>query len=104
MKYIKTYENLSDKPQIGDYVMVDSSQFIELDNFFNSEIGKIDSINEREILNGYPYYVKFKNKIPGSTYGPSGDYQMAFKEKELFAWGSSLEDLNLKIKAKKYNL
>jgi len=104
MKYLKTYENLN-SPQVGDYIKVDSSKFTELKDFFDIEIGKILRINEKELkIGGYPYYVKFNINIPGSTYGPNGGNEMGFRESEFISWGNSLEDLELKVKANKYNL
>lgn len=104
MKYLKTYENLNDSPQVGDYVMGDPYQFKDINNFLSTEIGKIDRINDVELkIDGYPYIVVFDTSIPGSSYGPK-DKEMAFNKSELLAWDSSLDGLKLKIKAKKYNL
>lgn len=105
MIYLKKYENINDKPKVGDYVLIDPSKFDELKDFFNSEIGKIFNVDEIEIkLNGYPYFIKFEKNIPTSIFGPKNDNKMAFKEKELLSWSNNKKNLKIKIDANKYNL
>lgn len=104
MRYIKTYEDLTDTPQVGDYVIVDSSKMKDLHEFFDSEIGKIDSINQKESeCKGWPYYVTFEKRIPSSSFGESDD-MMAFKQQEFLAWSPNKEDLKIYMDTKKYNL
>lgn len=105
MKHLKTYENIHNTPKVGDYAMVDSSKFDELESFFNSEIGQITSISEPELkVNGYPYFVTFKKTIPSSSFGFSKEKIMTFKEKELLAWSNDIKDIEIIIQANKYNL
>jgi len=107
MKYLKTYETLTDEPKIGDYVKIDSNKFdqdFSLIDFFNNEIGKIDSINQKEKdIGGFPYYVLFQNIIPSFILGPPNHY-MAFRKKELLAWAPTKKKLQLQIDINKYNL
>ena len=111
MKYIKTYENLTNDPQIGDYIKVDSSKMNVISpgvdgliDFFDNEVGRITEINSAELRNGgYPYIVTFHKMMPNSMIGPS-DYNMAFNITELLAWAPDMETLKIKIDAKKYNL
>jgi hypothetical protein len=105
MKYLKTYEQSSNDPKVGEYVKIDSNKFnFELIEFFNKEIGKIDSINQKELeIGGFPYYVIFQNATPNSSFGPSDQF-MAFRKKELLAWAPTKKKLQLEIDINKYNL
>ena len=105
MKYLKTYEQNNNSPKVGDFVIVNSSKFDDLKNFFDNEIGTIDSMNETELkANGFPYYVKFNKNIPASTLGPGDEDTIALREIEMLAWSDNLDELKIIIDTKKYNL
>ena len=62
MKYLKTFEDtIKDdiKPQIGDYVIINSeSEFSEVKNFINNSIGRIVDFDDEA---NTPAVVEFEN-------------------------------------------
>ena len=54
MKHIKTFENIQENPQIGDYVScedLDVDLFEYVHNFLSNNIGKIVKISDPNNLN-----------------------------------------------------
>lgn len=107
MRYIKTYEDSNSEPQVGDYVIVDSSKFDELKEFFDSEIGKISKVSETELKmggGGYPYFVNFDKFIPISSFGTNNEKEMAYKKNELLVWSNNYDEIKMMVDAKKFNI
>jgi len=101
----KIFES-SDIPRIGDYVKIDSSKFRELKGFFDTNIGKIVNINDKEkvLKSGYPYEVKFDKMLPKSSYDYEITNTMSFNIVEILTWSKNLKELKMKIQTDKYNL
>jgi len=104
MKYLKTYEQNSNKPKIGDYVLMKTdSKNIDYRNFLKSNAGKI------EYIMGNVVYVLYKN-IPikllkffnFNTF--SQEYYHTFNENKILVFSDNPDDLELKLSANKYNL
>ena len=115
MKYLKKYEKLKSKqeqPQVGDYVLVYYNNFIasshiELFNFINNNIGivyRIEKYDDNDpdkvthvniIWNNIPKKLKmdFKNKNSKTA-----------SIKYVFAFGKTVEEVEMKALAKKYNI
>lgn len=110
MKYIKTFENLDQVPQIGDYVIVDIVDQSDPDymNFINSSIGyiwkkptidislvKYDDI-PKNILKNF----QFSDYSQGLKIGNS----VLMKDEYIKKWSKNKKDLIPIISANKYNL
>lgn len=97
----KKYENFEDKPSLGDYVKVyvDSIDH-KTETFFKTEIGKIIKINDEADDNiSYPYEVEFEKDVPST-----GNSIMEFSLDEIIEFAPSIEMLDVKKTADKYNL
>jgi len=114
MKYIKTFEVLTEQPKVGDYVVIDvaypDEDFIK---FLNSNIGRIYKIphnTEKDPV----YIVKYDNvpnKFDNSSKEFSRDYNHAFSngcwdvyDNDIVAISNNKEDLAHLVAANKYNL
>ena len=95
MKYIKLFEELNE-PQIGDYVVCDVDEDeVDLYNFLQNHIGCIDRSYQGE--KEFDYYVKFTEEINTKD-------EVAFKKDEIIFWSKNIEDCEIFLNAKKYNL
>ena len=107
MKYIKKYEEKSDKPKIGDYVKVNHNKFCVISKeIFKNNIGILVEIIQREVdlqLGGYPYIVEFDDNVP-VTGTSMDDNKISLSLAEIEAFASTKEELDIKLNAKKYNL
>jgi len=110
MKYIKTYENLTDEPKAGDYVMCEESSetdsVIEINDFIKNNIGVIRSISQ--FIYDVPYIIEYDN-IPDSLRGiylgfPEYNNNRRMSRDEIIHFSSNKEDLEPYIQANKYNL
>ena len=100
MKYLKTYENYDDGPQVGDYVIVDPYcvDINIVQEFFKIAVGQLVKIVPNERL----YYVQFDNvPIDAHRYICDPD---PFRRKSFIAWGKTKEDAEMMLQANKYNL
>ena len=119
MKYIKTYEELTqyslksvlenneNNPKIGDYVKISgdvleekeahkSSVREELIEFFDNYIGQVTDIEKEQF---FGYRVEFDNLIPVFLYK-----KMMFAREEIEYFSSDKETLEAILIGKKYNL
>ena len=109
----KIFENIPNntQPKVGDYVLLKTNSQTYKDseivnNFINNTIGKII------ILSGDLITVKFDNvplKIEdyfSKEYGRYGDitYSRVFLDNRIVAFGSTIEEVELKVRTEKYNI
>jgi hypothetical protein len=105
----KIFEN-NNKPQVGDYVKVNASEY-EYDNnlmdFFENNFGKIIEIQD-DSFGAYlvKFDEKFKYTVPTGHYEYTDIYPCGIDEIEY--WDSDLERLKIKVETSKdvnkYNL
>ena len=100
MRYIKTYEQNINKPQVGDWVILEFSKIhkrlLEQHiDFMNSHVGQITTITYRPIA----YKIDFYENIPGFQqtmwWTASGNIKMFSDDKE---------ELEAILAADKYNI
>lgn len=90
MKYLKAYEDTISKPQIGDYVLMRSESGSEsAEKYINSHIGKISEWYHNDGLK-VDYGNEFKKRI--------------FSKAQIVEFAPTIEELELKLAAKKYNI
>lgn len=106
MKYIKTYEEINiDKPQIGDYVILDKTFDAE---FCSNNIGQIIkadpevSVYFSELYGDHDYIVKYEN-MPKEPEEFIGDKTFTSFEWILY-WSKNKEELEAILASSKYNL
>ena len=110
MKYIKTYENISNEPQVGDYVISIPKNIIPgSEDFFNNSIGIITKISKEHCGIEYENIPKFISKYYCSwRQGPDGkQYQenvIWFNLDMIKYYGKSKDEVKLKNTTDKYNL
>ncbi len=114
MKYLKTYEDINNEPQVGDYVIcgvpgIRESDNPDMFNFIKNTIGQIVKIENSDTA--YPTYYVHYNNIPeylkfDSRKSPSLSIfnEEPFRRKNITYWSKNKEELELKIIANKYNL
>ena len=112
MKHIKTYENITVLPKLGDYVIcyekVDHDLHVKFAKFLSKNIGRIVSTNVTSV-NGvnYNYLIQY-NKIPEilNTYFDEYDKPNSrpMNIDEIIEFSENKEDLKAYMAAKKYNL
>lgn len=121
MKYIKTYEQLDEEPQIGDYVIMTSYEW--LNEFLHNNIGQIvfigtqnqnDNINviyPSNIITDDSYFrkiTKYEHDIYDKFSSIARNNKKVslriFERNEILYFSKNKEDLEAKIAAKKYNL
>jgi hypothetical protein len=114
MKYIKKYEKINNKLEIGDYVVLNdttytyNSDFSVFSNFLNNNVGRISDIKLR--VTGNVYDIDYfnvptdlrsyfsMNKNTGTLYG------MSTPEDEIIFSSKNKNDAELFIQTNKYNL
>lgn len=100
MRYIKTYEYMEKRPQVGEYVICEENSNIkEINDFLSQNIGKIVDIdgNKFEVLYNSS---KIPNKISHNFYG--GKRLMEIHE--IIHHSYNIDDLESIIDGNKYNL
>jgi len=96
MKYIKTFENSTNLPKIGDYVIVNPIYFgMWAINIVRSSIGQIVNI---EFVNEYSKELKYT-----VAYGLEYKGILVYQQ-EIIAFSKNKEELEPYIIANKYNL
>jgi len=102
MKYLKTYEAIKDKPQIGDYALCKPESGIivydiinKLHNFIDNNIGK----NYKNTF----YNIRYNN-IPEELKNFFYENTKYFHENDILQFSSNKEELEAYIQSKKYNL
>lgn len=111
MKYIKTFEQQQIRYDIpkddiceGDYVLVDDRSNAVKD-FTNNNIGKVYKIINHHVKK---FMVVYENMPPRlapwfDEYSNVGQTR-TYKIHEIIVWAKTKEELELKMKAKKYNI
>ena len=112
MKYLEIYENFNQKlkPQIGDYVICESTYYkeyhnVEVYSFLKNNIGQIISIFDKY------YYVQYTD-IPFTIrkyfqrYIDNREYYnvMWFEIREIINFSSNREDIEMIFTTKNFNL
>ena len=117
MKYIKTYEDLANNPEIGDYVICDEKgNDEEISDFEKNNIGRV--VDYRTVYNTNPtfdsistffnIFVQYKN-VPNEIYDDF-DYHKRiancriFSKKEIKYCSKNKEDLEIILQANKFNI
>ncbi len=121
MKYIKLFENIQPEPQIGDYAIVNLKRiFDELENFTDNNICQIKNIKTRTLYWNYDYHIEF-DAVPEKyhylfqRYLNDKNYQSSVNHKDvkyrrwisednLVFFSNNIQDCQLFIEAKKYNI
>ena len=106
MKYIKKFENLKDEPEVGDYTICISPNFVvneKLIDFIESNIGRITKMYDVSSLKSKKYYILYDN-VPISLEYYFDKNTRIFNEDEIIEFAKTKEDLEIKLQANKYNL
>ena len=128
MKYIKTFEDLKETLQIGDYVLINIDiknslldNRYEIMNFINNTIGRIGGIREDRVdywdhkiegdikvmYENVPKNVKKWMSFTGyNNENPeyNGLYYRSFDKDKVVAFAKTSEELEPRIIAKKFNI
>ena len=106
MKYIKTYEELTNNDlNVGGYVSLNLfSSDTRLNKFVNNNFGKIISIHSNKYLieveyKRIPITIKSEFKMKSKSTGSK-----LFSTIRIIEYFKDIDDLKLKLTAKKYNL
>jgi hypothetical protein len=129
MKYLKTFENMNNTPQIGDYVVCErgkgwSTISEDFNNYILNNVGKIispikkDRITMSYINKGY-HYVKYFN-VPDIFYWAGEEptekrtilncwwdkenCAILIKNNDILYSSKNIEDLEILLQSNKYNL
>ena len=111
MKYIKTFEDLKNEPQVGDYVLIKTvAADGNIKNFINNTIGIIDYI-QPDFTNLFDKKcdgnigVRYKN-IPKSLqlWFGKGSNVRQFLKKQIVAIGKTEEEVKQKVQSNKFNI
>jgi len=97
MRYIKKFENMSNDPQIGDYIIVKSDMFMkgEYSIFLDNNIGIISDVQKNIVVVDFYNYPGYKNDEKSSR---------VFNIKEILYYSPNKQDLEAILVSKKYNL
>ena len=124
MKYLVEYEDLDnvsdDGPDIGDYVICTSENYLGIDprieNFLADNIGQIIEINNNP---HYPYKIQYdiifdKNGLSLDSryhfnrvyfqFNSDPDGCRIFNRRQILVYSRNKEDLEIKLNQRKYNL
>ncbi len=103
MKYIKKFESTQDLPEVGDYVLMNSYGIDNVVDFITNNYGIF--------LNSYVDKLSVKPKIRVRYENIPGDIDLFFHDGTrtfdidlLIAYGKTIEELEMKLKTKKFNL
>ena len=112
MRHLKQYENLFNEPKKGDYVIYKdegtSSEPLDFvfDDFVASNIGIISKIVTKQIDNEYDekrYGIKYNN-IPKEIFDYFNNNIRTVYRSEIIYFSPNKEDVEMQIKANKYNI
>jgi len=92
MKHLKTFENISKGPQVGDYVVCETDQEKVYAQFVRSNVGLITRII---FLSSYPYEIEYSHTFLGTQF---------FYRNEIVFWSKNKKDCEMFLDANKYNL
>ena len=122
MKIKRFNENSQETPEVGDYVLVkidvsnsSLSYKNELMDYINNTIGQICKIRNQlgdivivydnipnEIKSWFKY--SYEYNYNSENFVGYGSYTRAIDKNKIVAFGKTIEEVELKISAKKYNL
>jgi hypothetical protein len=103
MKYLKTFEENENEPQVGDYVICTEHAYPndELNNFLCTHIGIISAINfDTYAWSPIRYEVEFEELVP-NFYAKN---VRKFLKNEIVHWSKNKAELELILTVNKYNL
>ena len=101
MKYLKTYERVNKKPQIGDYVVITAGLTFseELEEYIENNVGQI-IMKSGQICN---YLVKYDDPDRLIYFNePEGSYWTSISH--ILFYSSNKEECEAFLSSKKYNL
>ena len=103
MKYIKKFESTQDLPEVGDYVLMNSYDTNVLVDFINNNYGifinsYVDKLSVKQKI-----IVRYEN-IPGDIDLFFHDGTRTFDLDLLVSYGSTIEELKMRIESNKFNL
>lgn len=106
MRYIKTYEDINDRPKVGNYVLMRTdSKNIEYNNFIRNTPGVIVTISNTLVV------VKYENipikliKLNLFEWTPRGEfYYHIFNINKMLVFSETPDNLEIEIDTNKYNL
>jgi len=111
MKYLKYYESLTDNLNVGDYVLIKiniskyNQKQIETENFINSTIGKIYSIDNRYINTDIRVlYDDVPESIKSYFNIKNGLCIRSFDIDRIVDHSKTIEELKMKIETNKFNI
>ena len=101
MKHLKFFEEITQNmigswtltPEVGDYVICDSTNFDSLKDLVKNNIGKLIQI-EKVTHDDDNYYIKYTEN----------ENDIVFWRSEILYWSKNKEELEDILKAQKYNL
>ena len=101
MKYIKTFENLSEYPNVGDYVICEEGN-LNLKDFIENNIGQI---YKKYAGRRAKYLVKYENAPDLSGFSELDGFRVRVMYSDEFIYLSSdRAELESILSANKYNL
>jgi hypothetical protein len=115
MKYLKRFEDINDYPEYGDYIQIKiNSMNDDWREYVNNTIGEVYGIigknadgfdDDHDMVavkyDNPPEYVK--RWMTFNFYG-NDEYTRDFSVERIVAYGKTLEELNMKLRANKFNL
>jgi len=103
MKYIKKFEQNIDLPERGDYVLMNSYGISEVEYFVTHNYGVYLNAYIDKLTKDPKIRVRYEN-IPGNIALFFHDDTITFDMELLVAYGKTIEELEMKLKANKFNL
>ena len=107
MKYIKTFENIENLPEIDDWVIMKTlSSHNIVKNFINNTIGEVVNLDKTNIQNiditvmYYDIPEDFKKLMNVD----SDVYVREFRSNQIVEFAKTKEELELKLQSNKYNI
>jgi len=96
MKYIKTYEDTDEFPQIGDYILMKMTRVSDFNLYVSTHIGKIV---DRRKNHPHMYVVKYDEVIPHWNTNLIDVFL-----NEILYFSKNKEELELKLQINKFNI
>ncbi len=110
MKYIKTFEDVTPKLELGTYVICqEESNNVEYEKFLRNNIGVIYGYFDGETKDRFPYMVQYEN-IPENIEDFFNDYKEKFPncramtEQEIIYDSKNKKDLVPYLVSNKFNI
>ena len=105
MKYIKTFEDLQEIPQVGDYVLCKDYITRDIESRISSKIGVIINYDSEYIR----YTIKYEPKKTPSEHRKKLGINTHYMRRgvdlySIVMWSKNKDDIEAKITAKKYNI